>query len=1242
MKRFVLCIFSVALVFTIITGVAQTEGDYRYHHPHHLVGQNDFFDQSINRIDGRGFDLPKAIAIDNRMTPPHLYVADTGNNRVLVWIDIDRAFDGFEADMVLGQENMELREANPGGVAAHTMWSPTAIFVDDRGDLYVCDRDNHRVLIFKEPTQDDALPDAILGQSDFESNQPDAGIGVSNRGFNGPSGVCVDQNHTVYVADELNNRILVFKDPLGVEPAEDDLADYVIGQMDFASNLPNQGYSNPDSDTLDSPAGLALDSSGYLWVADKYNHRILKFNTPITVNEPLAVKQLGQPDFISNYTNWDGMNAMDNSSPYATGLYYPDGISFDSSDRIYIADNFNNRVLRWDANSGSGQAEFVFGQNGNFNTGSPIYPTAADTLNGPTDVGFDNGGRLYIADTYDNRILRFNNPETSDDPDGLGGQGNYSAAEANRFDGASLSFPSDSVIDTSVTPPRLYVVDSGANRVLGWSDVTDAFRGKEAGIILGQVDAFSKVSGCGPESFYNPLAIAVDSSGRVWVSDQTNHRVVGFDNPFDTDLSADHLVGQTSWTGCSPNMGGAISAQTLYTPGGIFLDSAGALWVADSENHRVLRFPSPSGVGAAADLVVGQPDFITNSANYPSLGPKSLNYPSDVLRDASGNLYISDSGNNRVLFYDTSDLTLATRVFGQMDNLYTNEADIGSTVSAHSLNGPGFLEWSQGMLFVSCGFNNRVLGYYQAGSNTSDTIADLVFGQNGCFSCGGYVSGAEPTPLNFSQPQGLHIFDNDKLLVTDSQFNRILTFYVPLPPVVRSAVYMDRDATSSVSSGDWVILRFSRALEHVGDPFTPGDFLLTRTGDSLGIGMTAWISNLQPHNLIIRLGISPSLVIAGNTSVSSHIDISTSGTHKLVELFSGMPASTSIPKDILNRFTPPPEEYFGPDGGSIELVDDPDAFFTKHKLYLPPGVEGGNILFALDHPEEDIPYLAAVKVSGSSEAYITLEFPPDLLDDESGFLLKFVRIAVLVEVEPGVWEPRWRNVPIEVDLENHTFTVKLGDLYDPYGGNGQGGILYGIDGDLIIADARNLVDENTITIGPQPGGSVAGRESASICLTPGPDCIYTEHSVCIYDYDIVASGGYDLTIRQADSSEREGFPENSGAIFVIESAPDLPSDASFDITVQYYYDADPDLTDTLTLEGEVGLEAKMRLVKLNETSGEFEFVEGYDSVEFNGNSTLTTTGLTGLTDDGSAVYGLAVNPDADTGVLSAKSWMMYE
>ena len=153
---------------------------------------------------------------------------------------------------------------------------------------------------------------------------------------------------------------------------------------------------------------------------------------------------------------------------------------------------------------------------------------------------------------------------------------------------------------------------------------------------------------------------ALDSSGNVYVADYLNNRVVVF-TPSGTLLS---VYGQGgSFTSGVANYGGSISAGGMNGPYGIALDASDNLYVTDTGNNRILVFASGS---TTATRVYGQGgDFTSGAVNSGgSVSPAALDLPAGLTLDGSGGLFAADFNNNRVLYYPLGSTT-AWRVYGQ-------------------------------------------------------------------------------------------------------------------------------------------------------------------------------------------------------------------------------------------------------------------------------------------------------------------------------------------------------------------------------------------------------------------------------------------------------------------------------------------------------------------------------------------------------------------------------------------------
>ena len=226
------------------------------------LGQPDLRQNGVNTAEGAELNGPIGLALDTGAGNSHLYVADTGNHRVLAWKDAESFQNGEPADLVLGQRSPF--HVIPFGIGVKGFLLPVGAAVDPTtGDLYVADFGNHRVLRFPAPFENSSSvePDAVYGQPDFDSRDANTG-GVSRSSLNRPRAVELDRLGNLWVADSGNHRVLRF--PADILDLPDPTADLVIGQADFESSGINEeeGPRGINALGLDSPAGLAFDGEG--------------------------------------------------------------------------------------------------------------------------------------------------------------------------------------------------------------------------------------------------------------------------------------------------------------------------------------------------------------------------------------------------------------------------------------------------------------------------------------------------------------------------------------------------------------------------------------------------------------------------------------------------------------------------------------------------------------------------------------------------------------------------------------------------------------------------------------------------------------------------------------------------------------------------------------------------------------------------------------------------------------------
>jgi sugar lactone lactonase YvrE len=338
---------------------------------------------------------------------------------------------------------------------------------------------------------------------------------------------------------------------------------------------------------------------------------------------------------------------------------------------------------------------------------------------------------------------------------------------------SNMSGPSDIAIDP--TTGKVFVSDRSHHRVLRFSSVAAYQTGATAEGVLGQI-SFSGASEnqggvTGPGTFNGPNGIACDPAGRLWVADINNHRVLRFDGASGkvNGAAADGVLGQANFT----SNASATSGIGMNLPYDVFVDAAGSLWVADPGNNRVLRFDAAAGRvnGATANQVLGQANFATSAAVLSASG---MNAPVSLCVDAQLRLWVVCTPQNRVLRFDNAPAKgnggSADGVFGQVD-LNTSST---IPISGASLNSPSGCALSpQGTLWVSDNGNNRVLGYKNASGKASGSSADLVLGQPAFTTNDDFPASASSVRV----PIGLTTGRDGVLFVTDIGFGRILRFF---------------------------------------------------------------------------------------------------------------------------------------------------------------------------------------------------------------------------------------------------------------------------------------------------------------------------------------------------------------------------------------------------------------------------------------------------------------------------------
>jgi hypothetical protein len=200
-----------------------------------------------------------------------VFVADTGNNRVLIWNAMP-TMNGQVADVVLGQPSLNANTQNNGGITASSLFGPTVAYTAG-GKLFVADSNNRRVLIWNAiPTTSGTAADVVLGQPDMVTGALAAT--PSSKTLTNPNFIHADAHGRLYVSDAGSHRILYWN---AVPTQNHVAADGVIGQPNMDVGLANNGGLN--ARTLQRPSGM-MSSGALLYLLDSGNDRMLLMPRP--------------------------------------------------------------------------------------------------------------------------------------------------------------------------------------------------------------------------------------------------------------------------------------------------------------------------------------------------------------------------------------------------------------------------------------------------------------------------------------------------------------------------------------------------------------------------------------------------------------------------------------------------------------------------------------------------------------------------------------------------------------------------------------------------------------------------------------------------------------------------------------------------------------------------------------------------------------------------------------------------
>jgi sugar lactone lactonase YvrE len=572
--------------------------------------------------------------------------------------------------------------------------SPTGVARDGSGNLYIADSFQNTI----RKIAPDGTVTTLAGLAGFSGTND--GIGAAAR-FNGPYGIAVGSDGTVYVADTKNQTIRKIS-PGGVVTT-------------LAGSAGHSGTANGTGTAaqFSLPRGLVVDAGNNLFVADTSNDAIRKI-TPAGV--------------VTTFAGSIGNPGSANKTGTSAGFNLPVGITIDAQSNLYVADFLNSEIRKITPDA---VVSTIAGSVTNASDADGTNSTAG--FNGPFGVTINGTEGLYVSDSASQTIRKVTFGGIVATIAGSAGQSGSSNAVGTV---ARFRSPSGIVSDGQT---NLYVCDFGNNciRQIAPDLTVTVFAGAFGG--SGSVDAIGSAA-----RFNFPSDIAFDSNGNAYITDVANDTI----RKMAPNGAVTTLAGSPVQAGTNDGVG---SGAMFSNPEGLTVDSNGNVFVVDTGNQTIRKITPLGSVSTFAGLAL-------HSQTNDGVGAAArFNTPIGITMDTNGNFFVGDT-HNETIRKITPDATVTTFA-GTANVSGTND---GPALSAQFGFPEGLAFDGNGNLYVADSDNSSVRKIAVDGSVSTLAGTPTI---NGSADGTGTAAFRFPFGLATDSSGNVYIGDTDNSLV---------------------------------------------------------------------------------------------------------------------------------------------------------------------------------------------------------------------------------------------------------------------------------------------------------------------------------------------------------------------------------------------------------------------------------------------------------------------------------------------